>query len=260
MNQVSIREFYKEYAKYCDGCISRSDGRFLAECLVEFAPKNCLEIGVASGFSSAFILHVMENRDRNFKLVSVDFAKDYYIDPEKPVGFIIDQINPTPRCKFELHTGFWAADLPKLVGQEKFDVIFIDANHRHPWTWIDLVLSLPRLSDSGLILLHDIHLYKNPKWSVGIGPHNVYDGIEEKKWMATEQGASIGAIQFRQNCQAYESNLLEILNRPWSLAQPIAHENTQRLFRQMANHYTTSFVQEVTGVFEKRNRNAEKAA
>jgi predicted O-methyltransferase YrrM len=61
--------------------------RFLNSLLLQKKPKNVLEIGVATGGSSALILNALKTNDNSAKLYSVDYDTQYFGYRTKKTGF-----------------------------------------------------------------------------------------------------------------------------------------------------------------------------
>ena len=147
------------------GIISPGDAVFINEFIKQIRPQTVLEFGVASGFSSAFILCSMgkhglfENKGKG--LVSFDVLERH--SPDRVVGCVVFDNYEDLAQHWSLHTKKTSIDL--FLSRNSFDIdydarmlAFIDADHNHPWPLIDLYVLVKILSPGSWILLQDISL------------------------------------------------------------------------------------------------------
>ena len=126
------------------------EGNFLSKIINDNKFKNGLEIGMAFGVSSLYIL----SSNENIKLLSVDpFQKTqwYYYGIKLLKNFDLDN-----RHKLMLEKNFSA--LPKILGKygnNYFDFIFIDGWHTFDYTLIDFFYSDLLLKKDGIIIIDD---------------------------------------------------------------------------------------------------------
>jgi predicted O-methyltransferase YrrM len=163
------------------GAVSRYDAKFLCDLIEESRPKKCFEVGVASGMSTTFILKALAKLTPMSQLVSVDISRQYYADRSKPVGYIVDAAIPEIGCKYELHFNHWSADAQKFAADGKFDFVFIDAHHSHPWATLDMILVLPFVNPGAWIVFHDIALFETARFASETGPLNAYEAFAGPK-------------------------------------------------------------------------------
>ena len=168
LEQAEIEATIQEHHFVGMGAVSQYDVRFLCDLVEKYRPKNVFELGVASGMSSSFLLRALARVSSECKLYSVDLGTQYYVDRSKLVGYLIDEIVPVKECEFEIHRGCWAGDAKKIIGDDKLDLIFIDANHMHPWPTIDTMLLLPFANPDAVIAHHDIALWKKKVVNTGL--------------------------------------------------------------------------------------------
>jgi len=79
---------------------------------------------------------------------------------------VVDAAIPELGCKFGLHFNHWSADAVKFGAEDKFDFVFIDAHHSHPWATLDTMLVLPLVKTGAWIAWHDIALHERIRTSV----------------------------------------------------------------------------------------------
>ncbi len=121
------------------------------------------------------------------------------------------------------------------------------------------MLILPHLKPSGVMIFHDIHMYKHKDRKYGIGPHHIYENINEKKWASTEHMASIGAVQFNKPINEYESDFLNILNLPWTIDAKLPQAIMDTIFARLSQHYSAEFVAQGQAAFDRANGVAKAA-
>jgi hypothetical protein len=156
------RTFFRERGKGAfGGPITAGDALFIASYIARKRPAQIFEIGVASGFSSAFILYVAERlgllADSIF-LFSVDVA-----DKTSKAGVIGQYVQ-----RHHSHlTGYWSLStqttaidvlngrgkMPKAVNAPS--LAFVDAEHGHPWPMLDAYVMSLLLPTGSWILMQD---------------------------------------------------------------------------------------------------------
>jgi len=241
MKGSARREKFERFKMPGSGNVNLRDITFLHEMIKENTPKTFLELGVASGFSTAFIIEALAEHSPTCTYVAIDQAHHYYLDESKPVGFLIDEMIDTIRIDFSLHTDAWVADAVAYFNGRPIDAAFIDANHAHPWPTIDTMLLIPLLRLGAEVGYHDIELYKVQPEPVAIGPHYLYHGIDDVK----KDFGNIGSIRFTREPQAYEEQLLSILRLDWTVRHPINAGRVARINNAVVATYTRSFAREV---------------
>lgn len=205
---------------YEAGAISRHDARFLYETLRREKPHSILEIGVASGFSSAFILAALENLGlANSKLVSIDTAETCYFDPAVPVGRVVHECG-LKTDSWQLHTGWDVSNLHQFARAQTYDLVFIDGHHAHPYCTLDFVSVLPLIEEHSTICIHDINLPtlypSHPEW----GPSLLFHNWPGSTTAAIEDVPNIGAMHPGQWEDEWIETCRSILRLPWDIEVP----------------------------------------
>jgi len=93
------------------------------------------------------------------------------------------------------------------------DLLFIDANHFHPWPALDLMATLHLLKKEAWVVLHDIRLPFQSEHQVH-GPMHLFDFWKGEKLQSRKRG-NIGGIRLHEDPEKTISNLKEILAIPW---------------------------------------------
>ncbi|MFK7766500.1 MAG: class I SAM-dependent methyltransferase [Mariniblastus sp.] len=174
------------------GGISIEESYFLYNIIKTFNPKNIVEVGVASGWSSSIILTAVNdlkkaNPDAQYQFRGIDIDTHCYYDKSLPVGYTIDEVLPEDAYKGEILRGNSVFAIRDHYQENEIDLIFIDANHKHPYPAIDLMAALPYLKENAVVVLHDTNLPLINQDFPSFGAKYLFDEIE---------------TQFKFNCPA----------------------------------------------------------
>lgn len=241
------------------GAVSRYDAQFLCELIAASRPTKCFEVGVASGMSTTFILKALAKIGQDCELVSVDISRQYYADRTKQVGYVVDAAISNLGCKYSLHFNHWSADAETFGADEKFDFVFIDAHHGHPWATLDTMLVLPFVKPGAWIAIHDIALKDIPRFATQTGPFHVFEAFPAPKKKSQFDTQNIGAFQVTEPHRDYESVLLASLAQPWTVSGVIKESFSKRIFEMVERFYSAEFASAVGALIEAHNRKIESA-
>ncbi len=254
---LSIEEiravFHQHYFENM-GSVSHGDAKFLCDLIQQNQPKKCFEVGVASGMSTTFLLKALAKLGPEHELISVDISRQYYADRTKQVGYVVDAEIPLVGCKFRLHFNCWSADAQRFSEDQKFDFVFIDAHHSHPWPTLDTLLVLPFVEMGTWIAHHDISLKDRPGFAHETGPFNVYEAFPEPKKKSQFDDQNIGAFQITANHYEYEEFLLTSLEQTWTVSGMIKESFCNRIFEMIDQFYSSSFAKQVRNQLESHNQ------
>lgn len=156
------------------GAIDGLDLGFIASLLNETRPQQLLEIGCASGFSTALMAMVMEEIG-GCRIDSFDLLDHFYADPARPLGYLINEALPHPSVSVTLHPRRTSFDVAERVSAP-IDVCFIDAKHKHPWPVLDTLAVLPHMRAGGVIIHHDLQMFRDAE-AYATGPKILFDQI-----------------------------------------------------------------------------------
>lgn len=162
-NLAFVRKFFQKSLKgVFGGPITAGDALFIIQFLAAARPNRMIEVGVCSGFSSAFLLqagaHLGLARGDTF-LHSYDLLSRHG-EKQLEVGRVI-KMNDLPEQKlWQLTTGMTLPQLAELTAAERpaFDMAFIDANHQHPWPLLDILSADRLLAPGNWILMQDVQV------------------------------------------------------------------------------------------------------
>ena len=252
-----IRAVFKQHYFDGMGSVLEDDVKFLCDLIQHSQPKKCFEAGVASGMSTTFLLKALAKLGSERELVSVDISKQYYADRSKQVGYVVDAELPQIGCEFGLHFNCWSGDIQKLSGGDKFDFVFIDAHHSHPWPTLDTMLVLPFVNPGTWIAHHDIALKDRPGFARETGPFNVYEAFAEPKKRSQAEVPNIGAFQITGSHGDYQDILLSSLEQNWTVSGVIKASFYNRIFEMLDQFYSRSFATHVRQQIESHNQRIE---
>jgi predicted O-methyltransferase YrrM len=205
-----------EKPDWVGGAISNVDARFLAGLLHYSGARNAVEIGVASGWSSAVMLKSMEIDFPLFQMHGVDLSPTYYLDKSKDTGAVVSEVMPHLVSQYNLHLGNCAFDAMADIGS--VDFAFIDGHHMHPWATIDFISVLPYLSRGRWVVMHDLNLctYERHRHTQR-GPFYLFYLWPDQKLHSTQVPPMIGGVVLERDPEDYLPFLLEVLYTPWEM-------------------------------------------
>ena len=216
------------------GSLSEDDARFLFQRALEADVDEAVEIGTASGFSTAILAHAFHFRATagrgaaEWRVRSYDILERLYYDENRLVG---DATRELLSAELLAHVDFnapaTAADVVDRHAPDSIGFLFVDANHRHPWPALDLLAVLPALRPGGLVLMHDINLPRIhpefPDW----GASNVFEGLYVEKLVPDSELPNVGALIVPDDKERLRGQLLAVLDgHPWEVDVPedvVAH-------------------------------------
>lgn len=156
------------------GAIDGQDIAFIDELIEQARPRTVVEIGCASGMSTCIMASLLSSQG-GAEIHSFDLLQNYYVDPSKEVGYLLNEAPPHPGVTVSVNRGKTSLDVGAHV-TAPIDLCFIDAAHRHPWPLIDTLAVLPLMRPGGLIIHHDLKMYCATEGeNYATGPRIVFD-------------------------------------------------------------------------------------
>lgn len=230
---------------WATGFISPFDAMFLMELVRATRPRVAVEVGTASGVSSAVLAAAMwaARRDGAEDVVadgegvgddgvwvhSFDVTDRFYGDPTKRVGSAVSDMVPALADRVRVHVGGvgggGAAQLGEKLGGAGLTMAFIDADHRHPWAALDVLLVSPALARGAWIALHDVNLpaiFEEQNQRTGSkhdpavhGPMWVLERWPFETLRGEGKASNMGAVRLPVDRDLTTEDLVEILELPW---------------------------------------------
>jgi hypothetical protein len=125
----------------------------------------------------------------------------------------------------------------ELARPDELGLVFIDADHQHPWPLLDVLRVAPFVQRSGWIVLHDIELGMlatgRPPEAAGFtfGTPSGAQWLFESWPFAKISGGNIGAIQLPQDKRKLAAAALALLHLPFEM-QPSSHRRLHKALGQ----------------------------
>ncbi|MCI8770860.1 MAG: class I SAM-dependent methyltransferase [Lachnospiraceae bacterium] len=141
--------------------MTRWESGFLCGLLKKFKPKKILEVGVAGGGTSVIIRKALEMLGLSQTLhFSGDLSEEYYRKKGSGLatGYQYDvacEKKAIERGNHTLYTGKYLPEYIDKVGGD-IDFLILDTVHSAPGELLDLLIVLPYLSESAVIVFHDL--------------------------------------------------------------------------------------------------------
>jgi predicted O-methyltransferase YrrM len=206
------------------GSISDHDTRFLFRKALEAAPQGVVEVGTASGFSTAVLAHALRFAAEVgligplFQVVSYDISPQLYYDASRAVGDVAREILPSDLLKqVVFRNPATAVDVRRDYERDSIEFLFLDAHHGHPWPALDLLATLDPLRPGATVVMHDINLpilHPGTKW----GAKYAFDDLDLEKEIDASEDANIGSFVVPRNKARLRDQLLTSLyDHPWEV-------------------------------------------
>lgn len=228
------------------GRIGMSDSLFLTAFVSILAPLRVVEIGTLAGFSAAIIAAALRRQHEGEEtswVDTIDVNAKCPIDETRPTGFEITESFSELASMIRLHVPHDSSIVSELAKRDELELVFIDADHRHPRPLLDLLRLAPYMKSGGWILLHDIRLGTIGReasktgqkfcWGTAYGAEWLFDYWPFRKI----SGGNIGAIQFPHEKSALIPFALRLMSIPSELEDPsrtwAAHSALHRSFERL---------------------------
>ena len=233
--------------------LEKIDKRFINGMIRKYKPKKILEVGVASGGSSAIILNAIENLE-NSHLYSIDKLINAYNQKDKETGWIVKERFSNLLNKWTLYTGGITANFIEKIGGD-IDFVFIDTLHYAPGEWLDILQILPFLKKkNAIVMLHDIRFQFMVKEVFYSSNDHLFTYLRGEKIMpkVPEVIPNIGAVFLDNKQEKYYFDYFFALTSTWSYIPEIEEWNFIRNF--LSKYYSKELV-EIYDSSYKMNKN-----
>jgi len=210
---------------WATGYVSGADAAFLAQMVATQRPRTVVELGVASGASSAVLLHALDRLPAGEPrtLYSCDVRPTCYFNDAYATGQACRDMYPAPQSRWHQEFAMDARGLAQVLPPAGADLTFIDANHSHPWPLLDLLHVTAFAKPHSWVILHDIDLpIQHPEHQV-YGPRWLFQAWPFNKVKGLGQWTSIGAVQLPDDLTLLMPLALALLEKPWEQAPSPEH-------------------------------------
>jgi predicted O-methyltransferase YrrM len=236
--------FYERYRvpEWVAGCINQFDAAFFWDMIEMSQPRKAVEIGTASGVSTAMLLAGANDLcAHDVEIRSYDIATNCYFESSRPLGSAIGEMVPELVDQVSLFSRHVAANAAAQFGIGEIDLAFIDGNHKHPAPTFDVLALLYAMRPNGWIVLHDIELcnlndeHGKQLWENDTGPHRLFNSWPFQKIQPSGESVlyqNMGAIQIPSDPMDALPHLTKLFEQPWD-ANMINDRHTEDIHRSL---------------------------
>lgn len=224
VNLAGLNAMYQP-PSWATGYVSGTDAAFLAHMVAAHQPGTVVELGVASGASSAALLFALDQLPgpEPRTLCSCDVRPTCYFNDAYDTGQACREMYPAPRAEWRREFAMDARLLAQVLPPGGADLTFIDANHSHPWPLLDLLHLTACAKPGSWVILHDIELpIQHPEHQV-YGPRWLFQAWPFNKVKGLGPWTSIGAVQLPRDLSQLVPMALGLLDQPWEQAPASDH-------------------------------------
>lgn len=224
VNLAGLNAMYQP-PSWATGYVSGADAAFLAHMVSAHRPRTIVELGVASGASSAALLFALDQlpHDEPRTLYSCDVRPTCYFNEAYETGQACRDMYPVPRAQWRREFATDARALAQVLPPGGADLTFIDANHSHPWPLLDLLHVTAFATPGSWVMLHDIELpIQHPEHQV-YGPRWLFQAWPFNKVKGLGPWTSIGAVQLPEDLSLLVPVALALLDQRWEQAPTSDH-------------------------------------
>ena len=217
---MDVGSVYKRRPSWVEGTVSFSDANFLHDRVTRAGVSLVVEIGSASGVSTAILCETLAAAHRegrigpDYRVLAYDLNERFYADENYATGQAIeDMLSPELREHVEFRLQKSAINVREDHAEDSLDFVFIDASHSHPWPALDLLAILPSMKPGAEVAMHDINL---PLLGTGFstwGSKWLYDGLEiEKHADPSADPPNIGSVVIPEDKASVEQQLRALID------------------------------------------------
>lgn len=225
------------------GTINASDFLFLTAFTGICAPKRVIEIGTLTGFSAVILAGALSRQHgKNGATVeTIDVRAQCLIDDTQPTGFEIPQLAPDLVPMIHLHIPHDSTFVKELVQPNELPLIFIDANHSHPYVLLDVLRVAPFVQKNGWILLHDIQLGTIGEKMRAGGQPTPWGSPYGAQWLFEHwpfrkiSGGNIGAIQLPDDKRTLIPFALRLMSIPFEMEERHVEKARRNLYQSFVD-------------------------
>jgi predicted O-methyltransferase YrrM len=211
--EETVGALYGRRPAWAKGSISLDDARFLYDRVLEATAETVVEIGTASGVSTAVLCCALAQRASDYTVATYDISPTFYGDRRRCTGSAAEEMLPAEQMSHvRLRNPATALDIGDDFPEDSLGFAFIDAAHKHPWPSLDLLAVLPSLRPGAEVALHDINLpLINPDWQAW-GVKYLFDELDlEKHVDPVSETPNIGSIVVPADKESLRAEVLAVI-------------------------------------------------
>lgn len=222
------------------GAIGMGEYFFLTAFVSILAPQRVIEIGTLTGFSAAIVAAALgrQHGEASGAVVdTIDAFSQCLIDETRPTGFEIQTLIPDFASMVRLHVPHDATFVAELARPNELEMVFIDADHRHPSVLRDVLRVAPYMHAGGWVILHDIQLGTIGKQMKERGESSPWEAPFGAEWLFDRwpfrkiSGGQIGAIQVPGEKRALITFALNLMEIPFEVEDEAMRRARQTIYK-----------------------------
>lgn len=211
---------YDKRPAWIEGHIAWEDAKYLFGRAVRSGASLLLEIGTASGLSTALLCRAGDAAHRagligpDYLVETFDIDEMFFADRSRRSGDAArEMLEPELLDHIRFNSPQTAVDFTRRAEEDSVEFAFVDAAHTHPWPALDLLTLLPVLRPGAEVILHDVNLpaqnHEHGDW----GAKLVFDGLDVEKRLADEgDPPNIGSVFVPEDKGAVREQLLALVD------------------------------------------------
>jgi hypothetical protein len=226
------------------------ESSFLCGLIRQFRPTKICEIGVSAGGTTAIILKTMSMLDLDCKLHSIDISPTYVTDNTKPIGYIVDEYAADLKANWSLYLGNVSSIPLKTIGNE-IDFCILDTMHIMPGEVLDFIAVYPYLSESAIVVLHDMSRQFDPQFGTNFHRYAttaLFSSVTAEKIVFADSPKirpegipNITAFRVNSDTKKYISSVFMALCLPWTYLPSPEHLN--HYYEAMYKFYSLDLIE-----------------
>ena len=188
---------YGSRPQWVRGHISHLDARFLFRQVVHARAPLVIEIGTASGLSTAVLAHAASHvaPENGFAVETYDVNPRFYLEPERRSGDAArEMLREDLLSRVSFHAPGNALTAADRHSANSVPFAFIDGSHQHPWTALDVLALLPVLQAGATVVMHDINLPSLGLGDADWGAKHLFDAVDVSKQVDARDVPNIGSF------------------------------------------------------------------
>jgi hypothetical protein len=215
-----VEKLWHSRPDWIEGSLPMSDTNYVFATVFEAGIGSVVEIGTASGFSTAVICHALRcaheagSIDDDYSVASFDIDDRLYFARDRFAGDAAREMLPLDLLRrVTFRAPATALDFPEHFVEDEIELMFLDADHSHPWPALDLLATLDYLKPGAVVILHDINLPLIRPDIPGWGVKHLFETLDVEKELAPDDPPNIGRIVIPDDKEELRSELHEIVQR-----------------------------------------------
>lgn len=226
---------------------------FICGLLKEYKPKKILEVGVASGGTTAIILKCIQKLGLNSMMYSVDISEKWYRNPDEKTGFLVDEFDCGKEGSHEFLLG---KPLPYYIDKigKNVDFLMLDTSHSLPGELLDFLICLPYLKDGCIVVLHDVMESVMQKRPTENATKLLFDTVSATKYYMLDEDnfsfglSNIAAFQINEETREHIADVFSALSNHW--AYFFNPEDEEKYLKIMGANYNAEYVHYLKRIME----------